>query len=76
MSGEEQLKEVYRRIIDAISRGDADGLDELVAPDIVDHNPAPNQALGQAVDGRCADCIRGPRRRVVGHRICSGRCSN
>jgi steroid delta-isomerase-like uncharacterized protein len=47
MGGEEQLKEVYRRIIDAISRGDADGLDELVAPGIVDHNPIPNQVAGR-----------------------------
>jgi steroid delta-isomerase-like uncharacterized protein len=47
MSGEEQLKDTYCRIIDVISRGDADGLDELVAPDIVDHNPIPNQAPGR-----------------------------
>ena len=47
MSSEEQLKEVYHRIIDTISRGDADGLDELVAPDIVDHNPIPNQLPGR-----------------------------
>jgi ketosteroid isomerase-like protein len=38
--------DVYRRIIDAISRGDADSLDELVAPDVVDHNPIPDQAPG------------------------------
>jgi len=42
----EELKETYRRIIDAISRGDADGFDELIAPDIVDHNPIPDQAPG------------------------------
>ena len=47
MSSEEQLKNAYCRIIDAISRGDADGLDELMAPDIVDHNPIPNQASGR-----------------------------
>jgi ketosteroid isomerase-like protein len=32
MSAEDELKDGYRRIIDAISRGDADGLDELMAP--------------------------------------------
>jgi steroid delta-isomerase-like uncharacterized protein len=43
----EELKETYRRIIDAISRGDADGFDDLIAPDIVDHNPIPDQAPGR-----------------------------
>jgi steroid delta-isomerase-like uncharacterized protein len=47
MSTEEQLKDAYRRIVDAISRGDADGLDELIAPDVVDHNPIPDQAPGR-----------------------------
>lgn len=47
MSGEEQLKEVYRRIIAAIGRGDADGLDDLVAADVVDHNPIPDQVPGR-----------------------------
>jgi DNA-binding FadR family transcriptional regulator len=44
MSAEDELKDGYRRIIDAISRGDADGLNELVAPYVVDHKPIPNQA--------------------------------
>jgi steroid delta-isomerase-like uncharacterized protein len=43
----EELKETYRRIIDAISRGDADCFDELLAPDIVDHNPIPGQGPGR-----------------------------
>jgi steroid delta-isomerase-like uncharacterized protein len=47
MSTEEQLKDLYRRIIDAVSRGDADGLDELMAPEFVDRNPIPNQAPGR-----------------------------
>jgi steroid delta-isomerase-like uncharacterized protein len=47
MRTEEQLKDVYRRIIEAVSRGDADGLDELMSPDFVDHNPIPNQAPGR-----------------------------
>jgi steroid delta-isomerase-like uncharacterized protein len=44
---EEQLKDAYRQIIDAISRGDAERLDDLMAPEIVDHNPIPNQAPGR-----------------------------
>ena len=40
------LKDAYRRIIEAISRGDADALDELMTPDVVDHNPVPDQAPG------------------------------
>lgn len=47
MSGEEQLKETYARIIATISRGDADGLDDLVASDVVDHNAIPDQAPGR-----------------------------
>ena len=47
ISGEDQLKDAYRRIIDAISRGDADGLDELLAPHLIDHNPVPGQAPGR-----------------------------
>jgi steroid delta-isomerase-like uncharacterized protein len=47
MSTEEQLKDAYRSIIDAVSRGDAAGLDELIAPDLVDHNPIPDQAPGR-----------------------------
>jgi steroid delta-isomerase-like uncharacterized protein len=46
METQNPLKDVYRRIIEAISRGDADALDELMAPDIVDHNPVPDQAPG------------------------------
>lgn len=47
MGTEEQLKDLYRRIIDAVSRGDADGLDELMSPDFVDRNPIPNQSPGR-----------------------------
>jgi steroid delta-isomerase-like uncharacterized protein len=47
MSTEAQLKDAYRRIIDAISQGDAAGLDELLAPDVVDHNAIPDQAPGR-----------------------------
>lgn len=46
MSAEAGLKDIYRRIIDAISRGDLASLENLVAPDVVDHNPIPDQAPG------------------------------
>jgi steroid delta-isomerase-like uncharacterized protein len=39
--------DVYRRTIEAISLGDADALDALLAPDIVDHNPIPGQPAGR-----------------------------
>jgi steroid delta-isomerase-like uncharacterized protein len=47
VSTEDQLKDVYRRIIEAVGRGDADSLDGLMAPDIVDHNPMPDQVPGR-----------------------------
>jgi predicted ester cyclase len=40
-------KETYRRIIDAVNRGDPDALDDPMAPDIVDHNPIPDQKPGR-----------------------------
>jgi steroid delta-isomerase-like uncharacterized protein len=40
-------KDVYRRIVAAINRGDAQALDELLASDIVDRNPIPHQAPGR-----------------------------
>jgi steroid delta-isomerase-like uncharacterized protein len=47
VSTKRQTKEVYRRIIEAVGRGDYESLDELMAQDIVDHNPMPNQAAGR-----------------------------
>jgi steroid delta-isomerase-like uncharacterized protein len=47
MSAEDELKDAYRRIIDAISAGDAEGLNKLVAPDVVDHKPLPTQVPGR-----------------------------
>jgi steroid delta-isomerase-like uncharacterized protein len=46
MSTQEENKATYRSIIDAISRGDIEALEGLVAPDIVDHNPIPDQSPG------------------------------
>jgi predicted ester cyclase len=36
----------YRAIIAAVSAGDLDRLDQLIAHDLVDHNPAPGQPPG------------------------------
>ena len=48
---EEQNKEVARRAYRAISEGarsgDMSGLDEVIAPDIRDHNPEPGQGQGR-----------------------------
>jgi steroid delta-isomerase-like uncharacterized protein len=47
MSQDLGAKATYRRIIDAINRGDPDSFDDLMAADMVDHNPMPNQAPGR-----------------------------
>jgi predicted ester cyclase len=39
---------IYRQVIAAISRGDADALDALLAEHILDNNPIPNQSPGRA----------------------------
>jgi steroid delta-isomerase-like uncharacterized protein len=41
-------EEVYRRVFDAVNRGDAAALDALLAADVVDHNPIPGQGPGLA----------------------------
>ena len=38
---------LYRQVIRAISRGDNQVLDNILAPDIVDHNPVPMQSPGR-----------------------------
>jgi steroid delta-isomerase-like uncharacterized protein len=43
---EVEPKDTYRRIIEAITQGDPDALERLIAPDLVDHNPIPGQAPG------------------------------
>lgn len=40
--------EVYRRVFDALNRGDEAALDDLLAANILDHNPIPGQAPGRA----------------------------
>ena len=45
MSAEEN-KAILRRAYDAINRNDLDALDELVASDVTDHDPAPGQGPG------------------------------
>jgi serine phosphatase RsbU (regulator of sigma subunit)/ketosteroid isomerase-like protein len=40
---EEEKKALIRRLLEAYATGDLDTLDELLAPDYVDHNPQPDQ---------------------------------
>ena len=44
----DEHKVVYRHIIEAVSSGDSDALDALIASDLVDHNPVPGQVPGLA----------------------------
>ena len=41
-------KDLYCRVIEAVSAGDITALDDLMHPDMVDHNPMPNQPPGRA----------------------------
>jgi len=43
----EKHRDVYRRAIEAVGRGDGDALDALLAPDMTDHNPMPGQPPGR-----------------------------
>ena len=47
MTSVERHKAIYCRVIEAVSAGDASALDELLHPDMVDHNPMPNQPAGR-----------------------------
>src|SRR5215217_7700283 len=38
---------IYRSVIDAINRNDAAALDVLLAEQMIDHNPIPNQSPGR-----------------------------
>jgi steroid delta-isomerase-like uncharacterized protein len=38
--------EVYRRVFDAVNRGDEAALDDLLTEDVLDHNPIPGQEPG------------------------------
>ncbi len=42
----EENKAIVRQAYDAINRNDLDALDEMVASDITDHDPAPGQGPG------------------------------
>ncbi|MEA2526405.1 MAG: hypothetical protein QOF73_3632 [Thermomicrobiales bacterium] len=44
----EANKALVRRVYDAFDTGGVDPLDEVVAPDFVDHDPIPGQAIGLA----------------------------
>jgi ketosteroid isomerase-like protein len=43
----EENKALMRRLLEAEDKGDLDALDELLAPDFVDHNPLPGQEPGR-----------------------------
>ena len=47
MSAEEKNKILVRRYVQALHEGDLDALDELLAPDFVDHTPLPGQDPGR-----------------------------
>jgi ketosteroid isomerase-like protein len=47
VSAEEKNKALVRRFVQAQDEGDLDALDELLAPDFVDHNPLPGQEPGR-----------------------------
>jgi len=38
--------EVYRRVFDAVNRGDEAAMDELLTENVLDHNPVPGQEPG------------------------------
>ena len=38
---------LYRQVIAGVSQGDTQVLDDILAPDIVDHNPIPGQSPGR-----------------------------
>lgn len=42
----EEMTELNRRFAEVFASGDVDALDELVAPDFVEHSPAPGQGPG------------------------------
>jgi predicted ester cyclase len=45
---ERSLRQTYEAIIAAISAADDELLDQLIATDLIDHNPVPGQAPGRA----------------------------
>ena len=40
------IEEVYRSVFDAVNRGDEAAFDDLLAEDVLDHNPVPGQEPG------------------------------
>jgi predicted ester cyclase len=46
--GGRDLRRTYESIIAAVSAGDEEVLDRLIAADLVDHNPVPGQVAGLA----------------------------
>lgn len=53
------LRQVHKRIIDAVSGDDAEALNALIAADLVDHNPVPDQPRAGKISWcGCTACIR------------------
>ncbi len=46
MDVHDRHKGIYRRVIAAVNDRDPAALDALLAPDLLDHNPIPNQGAG------------------------------
>ena len=47
MGADERQKDIYLRVIAAVNAGDGSALDDLLALDMVDHNPMPDQPAGR-----------------------------
>ena len=47
MSSEDNNKALARRFLEAFANGDLDTLDELLAPDFINHSPLPGQDPGR-----------------------------
>ena len=43
----DRQKDIYRRVIAAVSEDKSSALNDLLAPDLIDHNPIPNQPPGR-----------------------------
>ena len=47
MSSEDNNKALARRFLEAFANGELDTLDELLAPDFINHSPLPGQDSGR-----------------------------
>lgn len=58
-------KVIVQRFYDLFNRRDLDGIDALVAPDVVDHNPFPGQPSGRVVRFDAIEIFRVVNGRIV-----------